>query len=99
MSVSEDAAYYVGVDWAAEVHAVCVIDHRGKMVASFPVAHSADGIAALITRLARWGIAEEIPVGIELPNGRLVDLLLEAGHPVVPPRVQVPCHQPRAAEW
>ena len=28
--------------------------------------------------------AEEIPVGIERPNGRLVDLLLEAGHPVVP---------------
>ena len=28
--------------------------------------------------------AEEIPVGIERPDGRLVDLLLEAGHPVVP---------------
>jgi transposase len=84
MSVSEDAAYYVGVDWAAEVHAVCVLDDRGKVVASFPVAHSADGIAALIHRLVRLGVAEEIPVGIERPNGRLVDLLLEAGHPVVP---------------
>ena len=84
MSVSEDAAYYVGVDWAAEVHAVCVLDDHGKVVASFPVAHSADGITALIARLARLGPAEEIPVGIERPNGRLVDLLLEAGHPVVP---------------
>jgi transposase len=84
MLVSEDAAYYVGVDWAAEVHAVCVLDDRGKVVASFPVAHSADGITAMIHRLARLGVAEEIPVGIERPNGRLVDLLLEAGHPVVP---------------
>ena len=84
MNVSEDAAYYVGVDWAAEVHAVCVLDDRGKIVATFPVAHSADGIAGLVTRLARLGVAEEIPVGIERPNGRLVDLLLEAGHPVVP---------------
>jgi transposase len=84
MFVSEDAAFFVGVDWAAEVHAVCVLNDRGKVVASFPVAHSADGIAALIARLARLGAAEEIPVGIERPNGRLVDLLLEAGHPVVP---------------
>ena len=84
MSVPEDAAYYVGVDWAAEVHAVCVLDDRGKVAASFPVAHSADGIAALTARLARLGAADEIPVGIERPNGRLVDLLLEAGHPVVP---------------
>lgn len=84
MDVSEDAAYYVGVDWAAEVHAVCVLDHAGKIVTEFPVAHSSEGIAALIARLARLGAAEEIPIGIERPNGRLVDLLLEAGHPVVP---------------
>ncbi len=84
MSVTEDAASYVGVDWAAEVHAVCVLDGRGKVVTGFSVAHSAEGIAALIHRLARLGEAEEIPVGIERPNGRLVDLLLEAGHPVVP---------------
>ena len=84
MFVSEDAAYYVGVDWAAELHAVCVLDDRGKVVASFPVAHSAEGIAALISRLARLDAADQIPVGIERPNGRLVDQLLEAGHPVVP---------------
>lgn len=84
MSVSEDAAYYVGVDWAVEVHAVRVLDDRGKVVASFPVAHGAEGIAALTARLARLGAPEEIPVGIEGPNGWLVDLLLEAGHSVVP---------------
>ena len=38
----------------------------------------------MIARLTRLGEAAEIPVGIERPNGRLVDLLLEAGHPVVP---------------
>ena len=84
MSVTEDAAYYVGVDWAAEVHAVCVLDGRGKVVTGFSVAHSTEGIDALIHRLARLGEAEEIPIGIERPNGWLVDLLLEAGHPVVP---------------
>lgn len=82
--VSEDVEYYVGLDWAAEMHAVCVLDAAGKVVTSFSVPHSADGIAALIARLARFGEPERIPVGIERPNGRLVDLLLEAGHPVVP---------------
>ena len=80
----EDAEFYVGLDWAAEVHAVCVLDGHGKVVLGFPVAHSAEGIATLITKLARLGEPGEIPVGIERPNGRLVDLLLEAGHPVVP---------------
>jgi transposase len=84
LSVVEDVEYYVGLDWAAETHAVCVLDAAGKVVASFPVQHSAEGIASLITRLARLGDPPLIPVGIERPNGRLVDLLLEAGHPVVP---------------
>ena len=82
--VSDEVEYYVGLDWAAETHAVCVLDAAGKIVANFPVPHSAEGIAALITRLGRLGEPEHIPVGIERPNGRLVDLLLEAGHPVVP---------------
>jgi transposase len=80
----EGVEYYVGLDWAAETHAVCVLDAAGKIVAGFPVAHTADGIATLIGRLARLGEPERIPIGIERPNGRLVDLLLEAGHPVVP---------------
>lgn len=83
-AVVEHVEYYVGLDWASELHAVCVLDSAGKIIASFPVEHSADGIAALITRLARLAAPETIPVGIERPNGRLVDLLLEAGHPVVP---------------
>jgi transposase len=82
--VSEGTEFYVGLDWAAEMHAACVLDAGGKVVSTFPVAHSAEGIAILIARLARLGEPAEIPVGIERPNGRLVDLLLEAGHPVVP---------------
>ena len=35
-------------------------------------------------RLGKLGEAERIPVAIERPDGRLVDALLEAGHPVLP---------------
>jgi transposase len=60
------------------------MDAGGTIVAEFTIEHSADGIAALVRRLARYGIPGDMPVAIERPDGRLVDLLLEAGHPVVP---------------
>ena len=79
-----EALFFTGIDWAAETHAVCVMDAAGTIVAEFTIDHSADGIALLIGRLARYGTPGGMPVAIERPNGRLVDLLLEAGHPVVP---------------
>jgi len=78
------AQFFAGLDWAAEVHAVCVTDHAGTVVDRFTIAHTADGIAMLIRRLAKLAEPADVQVGIERPNGRLVDLLLEAGHPVVP---------------
>ena len=79
-----EALFFTGIDWAAATHAVCVINAAGEIVAEFTIAHSADGITQLIRRLARYGDPAAIPIAIERPNGRLVDLLLEAGHPVVP---------------
>jgi transposase len=80
-----EAVFFVGIDWAAETHAVCVLEASGRVKAEFTVAHTADGFADLRRRLDR--LAEDpadVPIGIERPDGRLVDALLEAGHPVVP---------------
>lgn len=76
-------ARLVGIDWAAEEHAVCVLEPAGKVLRSFAVAHSRAGFEALSTKLAAFGPAGTTPVAIERPDGRLVDALLEAGHPVV----------------
>ncbi|HWG64099.1 MAG TPA: IS110 family transposase [Streptosporangiaceae bacterium] len=78
-----EALFFTGIDWAAETHAVCVLDAGGKIASVFTIEHSADGIATLIRRLARYGDPGGLPVAIERPDGRLVDLLLEAGHPIV----------------
>jgi Transposase len=56
-----EAQVFVGIDWAAEVHAVCVMNAAGKITAQFTVAHSADGIAMLVRRLARSGDPADIP--------------------------------------
>jgi transposase len=79
-----EARFFTGIDWASAEHAVCVLDAAGKITARFTVKHSAEGIASLVRRLARYGDPADLPVAIERPSGRLVDLLLEAGHPVVP---------------
>jgi transposase len=76
--------FFVGIDWASAVHAVCVLDPSGRRVAAFTIEHSAAGLSDLMRRLARLGEADTMPVGIERPDGRLVDALLEAGHPIVP---------------
>jgi transposase len=77
------AEFFIGIDWASAVHAVCVQDAAGRRVAAFTVEHTAVGLTGLMRRLARLGDPDTMPVGIERPDGRLVDALLEAGHPVV----------------
>ena len=74
---------FVGIDWASQTHAVCVLDDAGTKHANFQVGHTADGLDQLIARLGRLGDPATLPVAIERPDGRLVDRLLEAGHPVV----------------
>jgi transposase len=75
---------FVGIDWAAEEHDVCVLDESGEGVDVFCIEHSARGFDKLIARLTRHGKPAVITVAIERPDGRLVDRLLEAGFPVVP---------------
>ncbi len=85
VSLLQRVLFYVGIDWAAETHAVCVLDATGRITAQFTIGHTAAGFADLLARLARLsGDPAEVAVGIERPDGRLVDVLLEAGYPVVP---------------
>ena len=76
--------FFVGIDWAMAEHAVCVLDQTGRKVAAFTIEHTAAGFARLAARLGKLGGTERMPVAIERPDGRLVDALLEAGHPVLP---------------
>jgi hypothetical protein len=80
-----EALLFVGINWAAKAHAVCVLDPTDRKVASFTIAHTTAGFAQLLGRLGELGSNQEaVPIAIERPGGRLVDALLNAGHPVVP---------------
>jgi len=73
----------VGIDWAAESHDVCVVDPAGRIRDRAAVDHSREGLDALVALLGRWAKRGEVLVGIERPEGRLVDRILEAGYRIV----------------
>lgn len=74
----------VGIDWASEVHAVCVLDERGRVKRSWDTAHTGAGLQDLCKRLGALGEPRDVHVAIERPTGLLVDTLVEAGFVVVP---------------
>ena len=76
---------FAGIDWASVDHAVCVVDAAGAVLWRHTLAHSRAGLARLTARLTEFGV---VRVGIERPDGPVVEALLEAGLPVavVPPR-------------
>jgi transposase len=75
---------FVGWDWASTTHDVTVIDDAGTVVDHWAPPHSEAGLADTLTRLARHGQPDQLPVAIEQSSGLVVDRLLTAGHPVVP---------------
>lgn len=77
-------SFFIGLDWAATTHAVCIIDQAGTVRWRGTVPHSATGLAELVQRVARFGAPASLPVALERPSGLVVDTLLEAGFPVVP---------------
>lgn len=65
-----------GVDWAKDDHAVAVVDPDGEQTHRFSIPHNATGLRMLVKQLARAGVVE---VGIERPDGPVIDALRAAG--------------------
>ncbi|MBW8766801.1 MAG: IS110 family transposase [Geodermatophilales bacterium] len=76
---------FAGIDWASADHAVCVLDAAGTVLWRHTVSHSRAGLTRLTARLRELEVSR---VGIERPDGPVVEALLDAGLrvAVVPPR-------------
>ena len=73
---------YIGVDWADQAHALCVVDERGEQVWSTQVDETEEGLSELGQWLhTRRSEGVELWASIEKPEGRIVDFLLD--HEVV----------------
>lgn len=73
--------WFVGVDWGADTHQVCVMDADGCCRWERHVRHAAPEIAAFIAWLKRetHAASDCVAVALETPRGTLVDTLLEHG--------------------
>lgn len=74
--------FYVGVDWGAEKHAICITDSDGKILGERFFEHSGAGLAAMCTWLFDKAATQDpalFVVGIEVPRGPVVSTLLERG--------------------
>lgn len=82
--VPESPRPTAGVDWAQDDHAVAVVAADGEQTHRFSIAHNAAGLRAMIKQLVGAAVVE---VGIERPDGPVVDALRAAGLTVyvIPP--------------
>ncbi len=77
--------YYIGVDWADTEHAIWVEDEQGTKVLQRTLPHTPEGFADW----GRWldecrAQGTALWAGIERPDGRVVDFLLDHGVVVYP---------------
>jgi transposase len=70
-----------GIDWASELHALCVVDAEGRKLDEGLFAHDEAGIRTLVARMRDLEVER---VAIERPDGLLVDRLTDAGFTVLP---------------
>lgn len=73
----------VGIDWADEQHAYCVMDETGGLVTHGTIPHAPEGVAHLVNTLrAHATEPAEICAALETRHGPLVSALLDEGFTV-----------------
>jgi hypothetical protein len=79
--MAKGLTWWVGLDWGTRQHAVCVQDAAGTVVGERTVAHSGEGLAALVAWLQEvtTGALDRVGVVLEAPRGPIVDTLDAAG--------------------
>src|SRR3989441_1561235 len=78
------AQWFVGIDWASDAHEVCVLDREGRVCERRQVKHTAIALQAFVDalRARAQGDPATVAIGIEVPRGALVELLVERGFAV-----------------
>jgi transposase len=73
--------FWVGVDWATTAHQIAVVDTEGRVIDERAVVHSGPALESWgqwLMHLAQ-GDPSRVAVGIEVPRGPVVELLVERG--------------------
>ena len=78
-ALSQQYRLFVGIDWAAKNHEVCVLDSERRVIARKTIEHSGTGVTQLVDLLLEFSSNEpsQVAVAIETPRGALVETLVE----------------------
>jgi len=79
--MTDNARWFVGIDWASETHQVCLVDADGKIVGERRFPHGGAGLGEMCTWLLVTTRAEPavIAAAIEVPHGLIVGTPLYRG--------------------
>jgi transposase len=75
------AQWFIGIDWAADAHEICIVDRTGQVCERREVEHNAPALQAFVDALGARadGDPSRVAIGIEVPRGALVELCVERG--------------------
>jgi transposase len=78
------AEWFVGIDWASDAHEACLLDREGRVMERWEIPHTATGLQMFVDALLERAQDDpsSVAIGIEVPHGALVELLVERGLPV-----------------
>jgi transposase len=79
--MKEERLWFVGVDWASELHQAWLSNARGDKIGERSFRHSGEGLAELANWILQQTAAEPdaVHVAIEVPHGPVVESLMERG--------------------
>ena len=72
----QKSSVVAGIDWAAELHSVCILDNDGKVIERFDVTHDNRALRVMVTRFRKAGVNK---IAIERGDGPVVQVLIDAG--------------------
>ncbi|MCJ0907229.1 IS110 family transposase [Rhodococcus sp. ARC_M6] len=59
-----------GIDWATELHAVCVLGNDGRMIERFDVTHDSQALHVMVSKFRKAGVTK---VAIERGDGPVAE--------------------------
>lgn len=72
----QESSFIAGIDWATEVHAVCILGDDGRTIERFDVTHDNSALRMMVSRFRKAGVTK---VAIERGDGPVVQVLIDAG--------------------
>lgn len=75
----QESSVVAGIDWAAELHAVCVLGADGTVIERFDVTHASPALHVMVSKFRKAGVTK---VASERGDGPVVQVSIDAGFAV-----------------